>query len=304
MESQPAGLFLRQILHKVFLEDWVMKLVALAITLALWLGVTGLSTPTTQRLTDVLLNFSYSNNIEITNSPRQSIDLVVTGDKRKLAQINKNDLIVSMDISDLMPGDRVLRLTPDTVSYSLPSGVRLDAIQPNAIPIRIEAVEEKEVDVKPDTYGNIPDGYEIYSETVTPLKVRVRGPAGFIRALDFVPTERIDLTDRTSDFTARQVPVAISNPKASVLTQTVVDVVIRIGERRVERVYSVQVDDGSGRRAVVTLFGGRSVFENVRPADLRVEMVRNEAGVEVARAVLPPSLQGRVEVRDVDLRGQ
>jgi hypothetical protein len=79
-----------------------MKLVALAITLALWLGVTGLSTPTTQRLTSVPSACVF-NNIEITNSPIQEVDLVVTGDKRRLAQINKNALIVSMDISDVLP---------------------------------------------------------------------------------------------------------------------------------------------------------------------------------------------------------
>jgi YbbR domain-containing protein len=303
VETRPNKFLLKQIFRKVFLEDWVMKVVALAITLALWLGVTGLSTPTTQRLTSVPLSFRFSNDVEITNAPRQEVDLVVTGDKRKLAEINKNDLVVSMDISDVMPGDRVIRLTPETVSVSLPSGVRLDEIQPAGIPVRIELVQEKEVDVRAETYGTLPDGYEVYSETVTPPQIKVRGPAGFIRSLEFVSTERIDLTNRTSDFTARQVPVGVSNPQASVLTETVVDVTFRIGEKRVERVYSVAVNDGSGRRAIVTLFGGTSLFENVRPADLRVDVGRNAAGVEVPNVVLPPALDGRVEIRRVELRG-
>ena len=302
METQPNKFFFKHILHKVFLEDWLMKLVALAITLALWLGVTGLSTPTTQRLTDVPLSLRFSNNVEITNSPRQEVDLVVTGDKRKLAQINKNDLIVSMDISDVMPGDRVIRLTPETVAVSLPSGVRLDEIQPGGIAVRIEAVEEKEVDVRPDTYGSLAEGYEVYSETVTPKKVRVRGPAGFIRSLEFVPTERIDLTGRSSDFTARQVPIGVSNPKASVLTETVVDVAFRIGEARIERVYSVPLGE-DGRRATVTLFGPRSLFDTIRPRDIQVDPIRNDNSNETPRVVLPPSLEGRVEIRNVRLPG-
>ena len=181
-------LWLQQILKKIFLEDWLMKLVALAITLALWFGVTGLSTPTTQRLTSVPLSLRFSNNIEITNSPIQEVDLVVTGDKRKLAQINKNDLVVSMDISDVLPGDRVVNLTPETTGVSLPPGVKLDEIQPSRIAIRIEAVEEKEISVKAETYGEVPEGYEVYSETITPTKIRVRGPAGFIRTLSSVST--------------------------------------------------------------------------------------------------------------------
>ncbi|MEP7148096.1 MAG: CdaR family protein [Acidobacteriota bacterium] len=292
--------WLKRILRKVLLEDWVMKLVALAITLTLWLGVTGLSTPTTQRLTSVSLSLRFSNNIEITNSPIQEVDLVVTGDKRKLAQINKNDLIVSMDISDVMPGDRVISLTPATVAVSLPTGVRLDEVQPNRIAVRIEAVEEKDIAVKTEIYGQVPDGYEVYSETITPARIRVRGPAGFIRSLSSVETERIDLTNRIGDFTVKQVPVSVANPKATVL-ETVVDVAFRIGEQRVERVYSVPVE--GGRRASVVLFGGKSLFENVHTESFRVEMVRNDAGDDAPKVVLPPGLDGKVEIRSVKLRG-
>lgn len=289
-------LWLKHILKKIFLEDWVMKLVALAITLALWLGVTGLSTPTTQRLTSVSLTLRFSNNIEVTNSPIQQVDLVVTGDKRKLAQIRKEDLVVSMDISDVMPGDRVLNLTPETVAVSLPTGVRLDEIQPSRIAVRIEAVEEKEIAVKAETTGDLPEGYEVYSQTITPAKIRVRGPANFIRSLSFVSTERIDMTNRVADFTAKQIPVSVANPKATVV-ETVVDVAFRIGEKRVERVYSIPVE--GGRRASVVLFGGRSLFESVRTEDLRVDIDANGE----PRVILPPSLDGKVEIRSVKLRG-
>jgi len=291
-------LWLKQILKKIFLEDWVMKLVALAITLALWLGVTGLSTPTTQRLTSIPLNLRFSNNIEVTQSPIQEVDLLLTGDKRKLAQINKNDLTVSIDISDVTPGDRVVNLTQETVSVSppLPTGVRLDEVQPGRIPIRIEAVEEKEIAVQAETFGDIPEGYEIYSETISPARVRVRGPANFIRSVNSVSTERIDLSNRVADFTARQVPVSVSNPKAAVL-ETVVDVTFRIGEKRVERVYSVPLD--GGKRANVVLFGGKSLFENVRTENLHVEVDGNNE----PRVILPPALDGKVEIRSVKLRG-
>jgi YbbR domain-containing protein len=294
-------LWLKHILKKIFLEDWLMKLVALGITLALWLGVTGLSTPTTQRLTSVPLSLRFSNNIEVTNEPIQEVDLVVSGDRRRLAQINKNDLIVSMDISDVMPGDRVINLTSETVDpVSLPTGVKLDEIQPSRIAVRVETVEEKEVPVEAETYGELPEGYELYSESVTPSKVRVRGPSGFVRSLSSVSTERIDLSNRVSDFTVRQIPVSVANPKAAVL-ETVVDVSFRIGERRIERVYSIPVD--GGRRVNIVLFGGRSIFENLRSDDLRVDIVKNDAGVDEPRVTLPSRLDGRIEIRSARLRG-
>ncbi len=303
MDPRPTTLFFKHILRKVFLEDWVMKLVALAITFALWLGVTGLSTPATQRLPSVPLSLRFSDNIEVTNSPIQEVTLVVTGDSRRLAQIDKNDLVVSMDISDVLPGDRVINLTPETVSVSLPTGVRLEDVSPRSMAVRIETVEEREIAVKAETDGEVPDGYELYGQSINPAKVRVRGPAAFIRSLESVSTERIDLSNHTADFSARQVPIGIANPKASVITGTVVDVVFRIGEKRIERSYSVPVGDETGRRAQVVLFGGRSLFENLKASDLRVEIDENVGGQDVPRAILPPTLDGKMEIRSVKLRG-
>lgn len=280
-----------------------MKLVALAITVALWLGVTGLSTQETRRLTSIPLSLRYSNNIEVTNSPPDKVSLLVTGDKRKLESINDRDLTVSVDISDLAPGNRTLTLLPENVSVALPTGVRLDEIQPRSIPIRIEAVVEKDVDVKPQLSGTLPEGYEVYSEIVNPKRVRVRGPSSFIRSLEFLSTEPIDLSGRTSAFAAQQIPIGISDPKASLPTDTVVDVTIRIGEKRVERVYSVPLSDGSGRRAIVTLYGAASLFEDVRPSDLRINIAKNDRGEDDPRVTLPIALDGQVEVRSIRLRG-
>lgn len=303
-------LWLKQILRKIFLEDWVMKLVALAITLALWLGVTGLSKPVTLRLTSIPLNVRYSNNLEVTNSPIKEVNLVVTGDSRRLAQVNEKNLEAWIDVSEIMPGDRLIPLTPETVVViSLTTGERLDSIrgvkldevQPRNMTVKIEAVEEKEVAVQPETYGQLPAGYEIYDKVVTPSKVRVRGPAGFIRTLESVSTERVNLGDRLSDFTARQIPISVSNPKA-ILSETVVDVTFRIGEQRVERVFHVPVGDGSGRRADVKLFGGKSLFQNLRVADLKIEVDKNGDDDNTARVILPAALEGKVEVRSVALR--
>ena len=55
-EKDQRQLFLRRLFRRVFLEDWLLKLIALAITLALWLGVTGLRAPTTVRLKNIALN--------------------------------------------------------------------------------------------------------------------------------------------------------------------------------------------------------------------------------------------------------
>jgi hypothetical protein len=144
----------------------------------------------------------------------------------------------------------------------MPTGVKLDEIQPSRIAIRIEAVEEKEITVKAETYGEVPEGYEIYSETITPTKIRFADRYLYPDAeLQFRP-RRIDLRIAPTTLRSSRFPSALLIQSAR-HRNTVVDVGFRIGEKRVERVYSVPVD--GGRRATVVLFGGRSYSMTYAP---------------------------------------
>ena len=291
------SLFLKHIVRKIFLEDWLTKLVALAITFALWLGVTGLSTPTTQRMGGVPLLLRIANNTEVVNTPLTEVDIVISGDKRKIDQINKGDLSVSVDLTSVPPGDQVVRLLPENVSISLPPGVRLDEVQPGRIAVKIEAVEEREVTVTPATEGALAEGFEIYGQSVTPPRVKVRGPVSVVRDLNSVSTDKIDLKGRNADFTVKQLPVNIGGAKATLL-ETVVDVTIRIGEKRIERAFTLPVE-GTKQMVSFTLFGPRSVVSKLKADDLNVETYLNDRGDEAPRVVLPTELENVVEVRKV-----
>lgn len=197
IEKEQRQQFWRRLFRRVFLEDWGTKLIALGISLALWLGVTGLRAPTTVRLKNITLNARASNDMEITNSPVQEVDIVVTGDKRLLDRLNSRDLIVSADLTDVKPGDRVIQLTPDTVRIELPNGLKLDEIQPSKIAIHLEKVEEREIDVKPDIEGSLAEGLEVYDVVVVPARVRVRGAEALLnRSIRFRSNRSISPTGK------------------------------------------------------------------------------------------------------------
>lgn len=285
----------RRMLRRAFLEDWLIKAVALFITLALWLGVTGLRAPATARLRGVPLNIRVSNDAEITNSPVQEVDLVINGDKRKIEQFNQRDLIVSVDLSDVAAGDRTVQITPENVNVELPNGVRLEEIQPNKIAVKIERVEERDVTVKAETEGALSENFEIYSKTVSPQKARVRGPESFVKMLDSISTEKINLENRQADFTARQVALNVVNPKITLL-DTVVDVAFRVGEKRIEKTFVVPIEN-ENKTATVVLYAARSVLENLKTENLRVETAKNEAGETSLNLILPTELQETVEIK-------
>lgn len=301
-DKQVRRSFLRRLFRRIFLEDWITKAVAVLITLALWLGVTGLRAPITVRLPNVPLTVRFSNETEITNSPVQEVDLVISGDKRKIDQINKTDLVVLLDLTDVPAGDRTVQLEPDNVNIELPTGVRLEEIQPDKIAVKLETVEEREIPVKAQTEGALAENYEIYNQTITPQKVRVRGPKSFIRALDSVLTEKINIENRTADFSARQIELNVVNPKVTLL-DTVVDVFFKIGEKRIERLFFVPFKiENKTQTATVVLYGARSVLEALKPKDLQIETIKNGAGENSQRVILPEEIQDKVEIRKLQIK--
>jgi hypothetical protein len=295
-EDLKSGLLVSHILRKIFLEDGITKLVALAITLALWLGVTGLSETGSDRY-KVPLILRLADNADTTNEPVGQVEIRVGGDKRRLGQIRESDLRVFVDLTNTPPGSHTVSLAPDTVLLDLPTGLKLEDIQPNKIAVRLEAVEEKEITVNVDTQGEPADGFEVYSKAVTPSRIRVRGPSSYLRTLSAVSTEKIGLAGKTSSFTAGQIRIApLANDKATPL-DSVVDVSFLIGEERVQRVFSVPIVDASGKRTPVTLFGPASILDSLKPETIRVEQRKDASGTDAWRVQLPDDVAGQVEIR-------
>lgn len=272
-----------------------MKLAALVITFALWIGVTGLSQPAVQRMNGIRLDPLYAENVDVSTATDQ-INIVISGDRRKIDQIQRNSLVASLDLTDVPPGDRVVQLTPETISIALPNGIKVEEITPRQISVKIEPLETKEVSVSPVTTGQPVDGFEIYSETVNPEKVTVRGPANIVRALSSVTTEKIDVANKNADFTVHQVSVSVSNAKSTLL-RSVVDVSFRIGEKRIERSFAVPVKGEPKRKVNVVLYGPKSEMETLKPDDIVVEMAKDGSGAERPTVTLPSSLGNEVEIR-------
>ncbi len=300
-EKQQRQLFLRRLFRRVFLEDWGTKLIALGIAFALWLGISGLRTNISFTLKPVPLIIQLPNDMEITsNNPIQEISVFVTGDKRQIdpliAQVNARELIASIDLSDIKSGDNILQLSPETVSLTLPNGVKFVKIEPSKISIKVEKVVEKEVPIKAETEGNLPEGFELLSATVLPAKVRVRGAESFVKSLDSVSTAKINVDGLKENYFAKQIGLNIVNPRITPL-DTLFDVQLRIGEKQLEKTFMIAVKSEIGTKNVsFSLSGGRSIIEKIRTEDVKVEIIKSDTGEEIPQITLPEDMQGKVEI--------
>jgi YbbR domain-containing protein len=291
----PAPSRLDKLVRRIFVEDWSLKLLSLAIALVLWLLVTGQNQPVTAHVS-VQLNFIRPPALEISNDPPRAVDVMLTGSRNKLDDLTTLDLVATVDISEQRAGERVLRLA-DKAVISLPQGVKVDGFQPSAIPIRLEPIIERQVPIEPKLEGKVADGYEVYAVRPNKGSVTLRGPESRVLALPKVLTETVWLGGHKESFTAPNVAIDVPDAKVD-LIDPVVNVEIEIGERRVEKsVSGVAVTTADGGRvqpasAAVTVLGPASMVDSLRPEDLKVVVDGNGPRLE-----LPPALNGKVSMK-------
>ncbi len=295
----PSGM--ERLLRKIFIEDWSLKLLALTITLALWLAVTGQNKPVTIHAY-VQLNFIRPGSLEISNDPPRSVDVLLRGSRHKLDRLSLLDLVATVDISDQQAGERVLRLS-DRAQMDLPDGVKIDSFRPSAIPIRLEPVLARQVAIEPRLEGKTADGYEVYAFRPHRDSVTVHGPVSNVNALQKASTETISVAGRKESFTAQNIAIDISDPKVDV-EDPIISVDVEIGERRTEKTFTgVSVSGPQGftvqpRTAAVTILGPATLVEGIPPGDIKI-ILDTKGEMLQPRLDLPTEFQGKIVLKSV-----
>ncbi|HUS11357.1 MAG TPA: CdaR family protein [Pyrinomonadaceae bacterium] len=238
-------------LRKLMLEDWALKLLALAITVVLWLGVTGQNKPVTLRVNGVQLNFLRPAGMELSNEPPTTVDVIFTGSKDRLDRIEPRELIANVDLSDQKAGERIIKLTVSRVKMDLQEDVKIQGFYPASVPIRLEPVIEVPLDVEVQFEGKLPEGYELGSVTVSPAQVRLRGPADHINGLRKATTETVLLDDKKETFSLSQVEINIPDVKIDVL-DSAVDIHVIVIEKRRGDLHLRLAADGQPYLATIT----------------------------------------------------
>lgn len=298
-----------KLIRKIFLEDWSLKLLSLAIAMVLWLVVTGQNEPVTAHV-NVQLNFIRPQSLEISNDPPRTVDVMLTGSRNKLDDLTALDLVATVDLSDQQPGERVLRLA-DKARITLPQGVKVDGFQPSAIPIRLEPIIERQVVIEPKLEGKPPDGYQVYAVRPSKGSVLVRGPESRVNALQKVLTESIWLADRKESFTASNLGIDVPDTKVDLL-DPIVSVQVEIGELPVEKTFfgvsSALTNDRNsiaGPEMTITVSGPPSILNRLKPEDLKIILVQPaDLNSQVQpRLQVAPEFDGKVILKSTKSSG-
>jgi YbbR domain-containing protein len=250
--------FFGRVLRKVFIDDWGVKLLALGISLVLWMAVADFNKPRTIRVA-VQLNFVRPNNLDISNEPPRTIDVELTGSRERLNNMRLSDLVATLDISDYPAGDRIVRLNNESVHMDLPDGVKIESFKPTTIPLRLEPNLDRQLPVEIRTVGQPAAGFELISSTAQPNVINVSGPASLVEKLQKATTELISVEGKKANFTASGVTIAISDSRIEV-ENPVVNVAIEIAEKKTP---------GATPLSSTSAFGDELVAAKARSATVR-----------------------------------
>jgi hypothetical protein len=116
-------------------------------------------------------------------SPPKSVEVLLTGSKYKLDELNKTFLMATVDISDQRAGERILRLV-ETGAARLTTGCRHRCnFNLASISIRLEPLIDRQLDIEAKVEGH---RQKVLKFTVFALgknTVNVHGPSSHINAL-------------------------------------------------------------------------------------------------------------------------
>ncbi len=208
-------------------SNWSLKLLALAIALAMWVFVVG------QEKSEISVRVP----VEITNIPPDmmvvddvvgEVDARLYGPRTLIRRVATERLSKAVDLTGLGLGTHVFQIEPDDLK--LPPGVRVLRISPDAFRLTLAPRLTREVPVQPVIKGSPAEGFELAEVKFKPAKVTVVGLREDVSELDFVFTLPLDVTDRKESF-SRLAQLRLPRDRNVRLSRSDVEVTIVIRPR-------------------------------------------------------------------------
>jgi len=173
------------------------KLLSLAIALVVW----GVVANEPELSTFATVGVAYKNlpeNLEISSDPVSTVKLELQGPSGELRGVGDGSALpeVILDMSKVQPGDRTFPIGDGNVK--LTRGVHLVRAIPSEVRFRFERSAERAVKVTPRFRDR--DGYEVAEFKVTPVSIRIAGPASRVAQVQTVLTDQVNVPAQAGSF--------------------------------------------------------------------------------------------------------
>jgi YbbR domain-containing protein len=211
--------------RRVFLENFILKLVSLLLAIGLWLAVA--SAPPAAIEIKVPIEFrNLPENLEIDSASFTEAQVRLRGPERVLHSIGPADVRAEVDLSSVQPGERTFDLTSRQVH--VPYDVEVEQIIPGQFHLSFDVRKTRAVEVHPRVTGNFARGLQVAQVFAEPSTITVVGPRGRVDALEAATTDPVDAsgTITRASFTTR---VFVGDPLVQVVHPSPIRVTVIMG---------------------------------------------------------------------------
>lgn len=209
-------------MRKFFLDNLVLKIAAVLLSVALWFFAT--SRGQSEISIDVPLVFrNIPSGIEMVNNNIKTISLNIKGQERLIKNIKLSDIVIYIDLSKAKKGKSIYYITRDNIK--LPHSLTVLNINPSSVKVIIEDTITKTVKVMPVIIGEPEKGYYVKSVEVAPEIVVIEGVSSEVRRFNTIKTESLDITGSNEtltqelklDLTGKNIRTKINDIKVKVI---------------------------------------------------------------------------------------
>jgi YbbR domain-containing protein len=242
--------------------QWKELVLAFAMAVTLWFGISG--TENVESQVDVRLEYKGIPKDLLIRGPAliNRVSVRVSGPTGQVRAMSGRDYVFTMDLSSLEPGDNALPIAIGRTG--LFGGLKVIEVIPPEIRLRADVALSKEVPLRPDIRGTLPEGLEAEALLI-PEKVVLRGPPQEVEKTQEIVVPLA--LGRVTEPGARDLHAPLPLPAGMETEPASVDAVVRVDWKRREVLVS---------RAVQAQPPVSSAF-SLRPAKVRIRAALPEA---------------------------
>lgn len=167
------------------------KLISVAIAVVLWMIVLG--SRNVEATKEVPLEIITPTDLVPANEVPDRIAFRLSGPKAFLrAVLDRKEEPIRVNLSGAKAGLVTYRFFSDNIR--VPIGVKVLSINPTSVLIKLEPLRKREIPLKLELRGAVPEGFRIVRSEVKPDRVRLKGAESRLDAIGELPSAPIDVS--------------------------------------------------------------------------------------------------------------
>lgn len=174
--------------REVVLENGTYKIVALFVTLSLWVFIFERHEDTMSKT--LHLEYLLMDGHMVSNEVANEVQFRVRGPRMALKRFLENSDSINVDLTNMGVGRTVVRIYDDILQ--VPSGIEVVSVSPSSIFVEIERSARKEVPIEVILDS---DQYVVIKDSVRPTYISVQGSTESLNQLESIKTLTVPFED-------------------------------------------------------------------------------------------------------------